>query len=218
VARIDPNMNVATDPVPTRESLLIRLKDWGDQESWRVFFDTYWKIIYTAAIRAGLTDAEAQDVVQETVISVLKTMPQFEYDPRKGSFKGWLLHLTTWRVGDQLRRRQRGIEDKNVTTDGDDTSTQDMKAEEAAMVANSEFETAWEEEWEQNLWEAAIERVKKKVDPKHYQAFDLYVVKKWPVLKVARALKVSASSVYLNKHRISNSIKKEILHLRTNPI
>src|SRR3954468_4303295 len=80
--------------IPTRQSLLSRLKDWGDQESWTVFFDTYWKLIYHAAMKAGLTEAEAQDVVQETVISVLKSMETFRYDPEKGSFKTWLLRLT----------------------------------------------------------------------------------------------------------------------------
>ena len=60
------------DFIPTRRSLLTRLKNWDDQESWRVFFDTYWKLIYGVAIEAGLTDTEAQEVVQETVITVAK--------------------------------------------------------------------------------------------------------------------------------------------------
>jgi RNA polymerase sigma-70 factor (ECF subfamily) len=90
--------------------LLSRLKDWNDQEGWKVFFDTYWRLIYHTAVKAGLTDAEAQDAVQETVISVMKSMPTFEYDSQNGSFKSWLLRLTSWRITDQLRKRQRGIE------------------------------------------------------------------------------------------------------------
>jgi DNA-directed RNA polymerase specialized sigma24 family protein len=58
------------DSIPTRYTLLSRLQDWDDQESWRVFFDTYWRLIYSVAIRSGLTEAEAQDAVQETVICV----------------------------------------------------------------------------------------------------------------------------------------------------
>jgi len=60
------------DLLPTRLSLLARLKDWQDQQSWREFFDTYWKLIYSVAIQAGLSDAEAQDVVQDTLVSVAK--------------------------------------------------------------------------------------------------------------------------------------------------
>src|SRR5207245_5537229 len=92
---------------PTRRSLLSRLKNWNDQESWQDFFDTYWKLIYGAAIKSGLSDVEAQEVVQETVITVTKKIKEFKTDPAFGSFKAWLLHLTRWRIADQLRKRQR---------------------------------------------------------------------------------------------------------------
>src|SRR5580700_7935799 len=84
--------------IPTRRSLLSRLKNWNDDESWKVFFETYWRLIYNTAVRAGLNDAQAQDVVQETVISVLKSISSFRYDPSKGTFKGWLLRLTQRRI------------------------------------------------------------------------------------------------------------------------
>ena len=204
----------ANDLIPTRQSLLSRLKDWNDQESWKVFFDTYWRLIYNAAVKAGLTDAEAQDVVQETVISVLKSLPKFEYDAEKGSFKTWLLRLTSWRVLDQLRKRQRHIEPKAATR----TSTRTATIERVTDPVGMKLEAAWDDEWERNLMEAAIERVKRKVDPRQYQVFDLCVVREWSAARVARALKVNRGRVYLIKHRINNLIKKEIAHLRAKPI
>src|SRR5687767_10386730 len=93
--------------IPTRRSLISRLKNWDDQASWNDFFQTYWQLIYGVAIKSGLTDAEAQEVVQETVILVAKKMPDFKYDPSLGSFKGWLLNTTRWRITDQLRKRKR---------------------------------------------------------------------------------------------------------------
>src|SRR5690349_20764222 len=92
--------------IPTRASLLSRLKNWDDQESWKDFFDTYWKMIYSVARRAGLNDTEAQDIVQETIVSVAKSMPQFKYDPTIGSFKGWLANVTRRRIIDRLRKRE----------------------------------------------------------------------------------------------------------------
>ncbi len=74
--------------VPTRRALLSRLKCWDDQESWRKFFDTYWKLICSVAAKAGLSEAEADEVVQETVLSVAKSMNGFKYDPAVCSFKG----------------------------------------------------------------------------------------------------------------------------------
>ena len=82
--------------LPTRQnqSLLSRLRDWDDQESGREFFDTYWRLIHGLALKCGLTDSEAQDAMQETMLSVAKQRPGFKYDPALGSFKGWLLQIT----------------------------------------------------------------------------------------------------------------------------
>ena len=53
-----PELPQAEDLIPTRESLLSRLKNWDDQESWRDFFDTYWRLIFNLARKAGLSDAD----------------------------------------------------------------------------------------------------------------------------------------------------------------
>src|SRR5436305_15266540 len=91
--------------IPTRVTLLHRLKNWQDDSSWQEFFDTYWKLIYGVARQAGLADAEAQDIVQETLVAVARHMPKFKYDPGIGSFKTWLLNMTRWRIIDHAGRR-----------------------------------------------------------------------------------------------------------------
>src|SRR5215831_2809915 len=93
--------------IPTRYSLLSRLENRSDDVSWKEFFDTYWRLIYSVARKAGLTEVEAQEVVQETVISVAKDIEKFKRDRRLGTFKGWLRNLTRWRIADQLRKRTR---------------------------------------------------------------------------------------------------------------
>src|SRR5882672_12597302 len=108
------------DANPTRRSLVSRLRRWDDQASWDEFFKTYWRLIYSVAIKAGLTDQEAEDVVQETVLGVAKKMDTFKYDPEVCSFRGWLMHMTRLRIIDQLRKRQPGISAK--TQRNSDTS------------------------------------------------------------------------------------------------
>jgi len=207
-------MNAVNELIPTRESLLSRLSDWNDQKSWKTFFDTYWRLIYTTAIKAGLTDAEAQDVVQETIICVCKNMKDFRYDKR-GSFKGWLLRLTSWRVADQFRQRQQCISHKrNDPRDSTETDVLDRIED----PFPSSVESAWNQEWEENLVEVALERVKRKVDGKAYQVFDLYVVKKWPVSRISTSLKINPAKIYLAKHRVGKLIKKEIMQLRRKPL
>lgn len=153
--------------------------------------------------------------MQETVLSVSKSMPGFRYDSEKGSFKNWLMRLTSWRIADQFRKRERGVERGHGAAE---LSTDTPTIERVADPVGSNLEALWEKEWEANLMEAALDRIKRKVDPKHYQIFDLYVLKQWPVSKVARTLKVNRGRIYLIKHRIKHLIKREVLRLRTKPI
>jgi RNA polymerase sigma-70 factor (ECF subfamily) len=200
------------ESLPTRLSLLTRLKDWDDNKSWRRFFDTYWKLIYGAAIRSGLSDAEAQDVVQETVISVAKKIHEFKYDPAIGSFKGWLLTLTRWRIADHFRKNRRHAQAQGKTSE-DTTRTSAIEA--LPDEANGSLEAIWDAEWQKNLMDAAIDRVKRKVNPRQYQLFDLYVIKQWPVEDLIETFQVSADQVYQAKSRVSALIRKELQSLET---
>jgi len=154
-------------------------------------------------------------VVQETVISVSKTIPDFHYKAAVGSFKSWLLKLTSWRIVDQFRNRQRNIQSaKGLSDSTAGTATLDSVPDPAGL----ELEAIWDKEWEQNLMNAATDRVRRAVDPKLYQIFDLYVVKNLPARKVASILNVNLGRVYLAKHRIGAMIRKEIQQLKTKPI
>ncbi|MEW6160034.1 MAG: sigma-70 family RNA polymerase sigma factor [Verrucomicrobiota bacterium] len=198
------------DLLPTRQTLLSRLRNWGDEESWRDFFNTYWRLIYGSALRSGLNDAEAQDVVQETILCVARKIKTFRYDPGRGSFKGWLLKITHWRILDQLRRRHK------LQTIEPLPENPDFAELENIPDPNADLEGYWNTEWEKVLLEAALERVKLRVKPEHFQIFDLYALKNWPVSKVAETLGVKEDLVYLVKHRISETLKQELQNLETN--
>ncbi len=197
--------------IPTRRSLLGRLKNVEDQDSWEDFFNTYRRLVYGVAIKAGLTDAEAQDVVQETFITVSKKMQGFQYDPAIGSFKSWLRHTTQWRISDQFKKRRKDRPGGAMhLTMPDSTAT----IERIPDPAGSKLEEIWEAEWEKKMFDAALEKVRPQVRANQYQLFDLYVLKQWPVQKVAQALSVSVGRVYLAKHRISALLKKELKELK----
>src|SRR5437879_778090 len=112
------------DPsIPTSHTLLRRIKDWTDQNSWDEFFKTYSKVIFEFAIKAGLNEAEAQDVVQETITTVATHIHEFQADGSRGSFRSWLLQLARWRVADQLRKRRDDIKaSEGNLDDGTQTS------------------------------------------------------------------------------------------------
>lgn len=206
-------MDKMADWNSTRKSLLCKLKNWDDQESWREFFNTYSRLVYSVALKSGLTDSEAQEVVQETFIAVAKKLPEFKYDPEIGSFKSWLLHTTQWRIVDQLRKRKKQAQFQSRC--GTETGTSQI--ERVPDPASLNLDALYETEWRDSLFSFAVEKVKGKVNAKQYQIFDLYVLKKWPVSKVANTLGVSSGSVYLVKHRLSQLVKKELKALEMAP-
>lgn len=192
--------------IATRRSLLERLPDLGDQARWQEFFDTYWRLIYGVARKAGLNDAEAQDVVQETIVGVARNIVR--YDAKAGSFKDWLLQSTRWRIVDQFRKRSPAHRAR-PSPDGTrrDTATIDRVPDPA------ELDAAWDEEWKRSLFDTAMERVKSKVSGKHFQIFDCAVRKRWSAAKISASLKVNIAQVYLIKHRLAAMLKKEIAAL-----
>ncbi|HEX3376988.1 MAG TPA: sigma-70 family RNA polymerase sigma factor [Candidatus Acidoferrales bacterium] len=192
--------------IATRRSLVERLADWGDQLRWQEFFDTYWRLIHSAARKSGLTDAEAQEVVQETVITGAKNIDKLKYDPAIGSFKGWLLQITRWRIADQFRKREPGNTKRPRSADDRLTATIE-RVPDSRIV---DLDAVWESSWKENLFEAAVARVKKKIEPKQFQIFDCYVRKEWAAQKVAERLGVSIGQVYLARHRVGALLKKEI--------
>lgn len=195
--------------IPTRTTLIQRLKNWQDESSWQQFFDTYWKLIYGVALKSGLNDAEAQDVVQETMISVARHMPGFTYDRKIGSFKGWLLNMTRWRITDQIRKRK-----ALGQSFAEDAAAGSKKLEETIDPNSGNMEALWETEWERNLYDAATAKIKRQLDPQKYQIFDLYVKKEWSPEKVAEAFGITVDQVYLTKHRVAELIKQEVERLR----
>lgn len=204
----------AHDSTPTRPSLLRRVKDLGDQASWQDFYDTYKRIVFACALKSGLTEAEAEDIVQDTFLEVTRKMPDFDYDPARGSFKGWLLKLTRWRILDHWRKRRRQPACSSPPS-GESTGTKAI--ERLANPTEVELDALWEEEWRSGLVKAALENLRRKTDPEKFQIFDLYVTKEWPVDKVAKTLAITPNQVYLAKHRITELIKEEVKRLEAKP-
>jgi len=183
--------------LPTRASLIRRLKTLSAEDSWSEFFNLYWKLIYNAAIKGGLSDAEAQDVVQETMIKLSKSLPKFNYDPARGSFKGWLMTQTYSRVIEQFRRRKNFVPLNEIEN----------------IVPSRGFQEIWEKEWKENLISVAVEKVRNKTDPQIFQIFSFCVLQEHGAMRTASVLKVSLPRIYVIKHRLNKALKKEIEHL-----
>jgi RNA polymerase sigma factor (sigma-70 family) len=185
----------------TRKSLIARLDNWEDQRTWDEFYQTYWRLIYSVAVKAGLRPDEAFDCVQETILSIAKQSKRKLYDPEQGSFKTWLMNMTRWRINDQFRKRKKDTAMAGGEWDND---------RKTAVIDRVEDPNG---DLKKNVADAALSRVKAQVSPKQYQIFHYYVLKQWDAKKVQDHLNVSMAQVYLAKHRVGTVLKRELAKL-----
>jgi RNA polymerase sigma factor (sigma-70 family) len=193
----------------TRSSLLTGVRDWENAAAWREFFDTYWHRIYAVARRAGLDDATAQDVVQDTLITVAKNLREFRYDAGTGSFKGWLLNTTRWRIADRQRIQQAA----RLAPPPEEPGTGTPWLSRVPAPAGDPLAEVWEDEWRHNTLEVALARVKGRVKPRQFQLFDCFVIQGWPMTDITRRLGVSAGQVYFAKYKVSALLRREVERL-----
>src|SRR5262245_61057958 len=136
-----------TDEPKTRLSLLLRLRDPRDAQAWSDFVELYAPLVYAQARRAGFQDADAADLTQEVFRAVAAAMNQFNYDARRGEFRGWLYRITQNKIRDFADRRQ--------PTGAGDTATHDLLHEQPTQPTLDD----WDREFRDNLLVWAYDQV-----------------------------------------------------------
>src|SRR3954466_4782858 len=139
----------------TRPSLLLRVREWNDRASWEEFHRLYRRLVYGRARRAGLSHADAEDVAQEVFKRVAETIKDFDFNPERGSFRGWLMKLTQWRIADKFASLPPPPAIKPGSCDDSSARTATIER----LPAPIEDEDEWDREWQQHVLAAAAERV-----------------------------------------------------------
>lgn len=213
-------MIMTTDPAEsshsiaaTRASLLRRIANPDDAKSWVEFYAIYRKLVFGFASRFGLPRADAEEVTQDVFNEVSQNIAKFESNPERGSFRGWLLNLTRWRVMDRARqhmRHEKHRAPRSAEADPDRTST----IERVPDGGTPEPEEIWEREWEHRVVESAMERIAARVDARHFQVFELHVAQGWPLNRIAKHLEMNPATVYVINYRLKKELKREVERLR----
>jgi RNA polymerase sigma-70 factor (ECF subfamily) len=194
------------DSVLTRPSLLARIKDTGDRQAWAEFVDIYAPLIYGYALKHGLQDADAADLTQEVLRAVARSAARLNYDPTRGTFRGWLFRVVRNELADYgaARRRHR--------PGSGDTAVKRRLEEEPAP---SEDEVAaWEREYERQLFALACEQVRRDFQESTWQAFWLTAIVGKSGKEVAGVLGLTTAAVYLAKRRVTERLRQQIEYLR----
>jgi RNA polymerase sigma factor (sigma-70 family) len=212
-------MNLSTSPEPstadfsrTRRSLLTRLKNWDDRSGWQEFMDKYGRFIFGMARKQGFSIEEAEDVVQDVLVSVAKKMPEFRYQGDKGSFKAWLVMIVKSRIIDHLRKKYRRLPLAGFAGgEADETRLEERVAQQEDALSH---ESLWAAEWESHVLETALARVKERLPAKHFLAFRMCTQQQKAPAEVAKALGISLPMIYVIRHRAGRMVAKEIELLR----
>lgn len=192
--------------VTTNESLLGRLRVDNAHEAWRQFFEAYWGAILRYARKLGLNDDQASEVLQETMVALMRILPDFAYDRRKGRFRNFLLTIVHRKSLSVLRRMSR---QRVVTWDDLAESTPDP------LGSHTAAETEARERWRDSLIEEAIHRLR--ADPRMeehtFAVFEAYVIEQQPVEEVARKFGLTENAVYQVRNRLLRRLKLEVARL-----
>jgi RNA polymerase sigma factor (sigma-70 family) len=190
----------------TRASLLVRLRDGYDAGAWQEFVHLYAPIIYGFARKRGLQDADAADLMQEVLRSMSSSAGRLEYDPARGTFRGWLFTVTRNKVFNFLESRSR-----RVVGTGD--SSMQRRLEQHAG-ADGDLSADWEADYQRTLAAQAMERVKSEFQPATWDAFVLTAVEGRAPAQVSARLGMSVGAIYVAKSRVIARLRQEIERLQ----
>ncbi len=177
----------------TQPSLLVRLRDAGDERAWAQFVDLYAPLVYRYGRSKGLQDADAADLTQIVLRAVAGAIGRFEYEPGRGTFRGWFFTILRNKALTFLSKRA----DYCVGTG--DLATQQLLE---AQPATEQESAAWEIDYERRVFAWAVEQVRPKVAAIPWQAFWLTAVEGNSGKEVAALLGLPVGAVYLAKSRV----------------
>jgi RNA polymerase sigma factor (sigma-70 family) len=198
-------MKSKDDPLRTNWPLIGRIQNPDDAKSWHDFDEQYRGLIFRIAKREGLRDAEAEDVVQETMASVAKNIKNFEADPRRGSFRSWLLQMARWRIQDQ---RQKRLPSSSPTQRSENNSATTATVERIPDPQPVNFWEADESAWHELLIQRALPALQIAVNPRDYQIFHLLQIENKTVTEVAQMVDCNRAQIYLIKHRVGKALSR----------
>jgi RNA polymerase sigma-70 factor (ECF subfamily) len=194
------------DALLTRGSLLARLGDPQDRAAWQEFVKLYGGLVYGFVRQRGLQDADAADLTQEVFLAVAQRMGRWQYDPRQGTFRGWLFGLIRHKLARFLQHRA-----------GQPVGSGDSNAQQALAQQpgpDGDLEAAWEREFQQHLFRLAAERVRDRFAPTTWQAFWQTAVEGKSGQETAAGLGMSVGAVYVARSRVLARIAEEVRQMQ----
>jgi RNA polymerase sigma-70 factor (ECF subfamily) len=193
------------DTPTTRPSLLVRLRNLQDQQSWEEFYAIYQPLVFRMARSQGFQDADASELTQEVFVAVASAIERWDPDPQRGSFRGWLFRIARNLMINWLAYRRR-----HPTGAGNSDIRRLLAEQPDPHDLNREDSAIFDREYKRQTFAWAAEQIRKEFRESTWQAFWLTSVENRPVPKAAKELGISAGAVYIARSRVMARLRQKI--------
>ena len=185
----------------TSLSLLDRIRETSDAESWDRLVALYAPLLKRWLRRYEIQDSDAEDITQEVMVTLLNGLPKFQHNEQTGAFRSWLRRILVHRV----RRFWRSRDRKPVAAG---TSSIDEQLNQL-QDDTSEVSQIWNREHDKYVLRRLMTSIQSQFEPKTWQAFERQVLDGHKPEIVAGDLDMSMSGVYTAKYRVLNALRRE---------
>jgi RNA polymerase sigma-70 factor (ECF subfamily) len=192
--------------IETDETLLERVKRLDAHQAWQEFYKAYWSAILRYARKLGLSDDQAREVLQETMVTLMRQLPTFTYDRKRGKFRNYLLTIVH-RKSLAALRRAKGLPEVSLDSD-DPWGRQALRDILPAEAAQRESEDLWREAIMEDCL-AGMEANPALADGT-FAAFRAYVIECRPVAEVAAQFGLKENALYQIKNRLLRRLRKDV--------
>lgn len=190
----------------TQPSLLLRIRDVQDALAWSQFAEMYAPLIHSFARKYGLQEADAADVTQDVLRHVARAAKSLDYDPQRGTFRGWLYTVVQNQVRKSLGRRRAD----QVGAGG----TEARELLEQQLSPEKDETAEWNADYERRMFAHAAAQVRNDFREATWHAFWLTAVEGKSAKEVAEQLGMTVAAVYLAKGRVMVRLKEQIQFLQ----
>ncbi len=200
--------------ITTSPTLLDQLRNTDDHAAWQRFFDLYSPLIIGFSRRRGCSLHQAHDVLQETMVCLMKVLPNFQYDRARGQFRSFLFRIVAARIMDAYRRNRRYC----LTVDAPRTAGDAGGAHRPVADPAHNPDTApdlWNRMWDYNLLVNALDKVRRRVNTRTFRSFEMYVLQEMSASEVADRLGIAPNTVHQHRNRIIHMLRGELRKLKT---
>ena len=191
---------------PTQRTLLVRIRDAADSESWSEFTALYAPLIHGFARKFGLQEADAADLTQDVLQLVAAAFKVQQYDASRGSFRPWLYTVVHNQVRKTLGRRR----PHHYGAGG----TEAQLRLEQQLSPERDESAEWNTDYERRMFVHAASQVREDFKEVTWRAFWATGVEGRPAKEVAAELELTVAAVYLAKSRVTTRLKEQIQMLQ----